>query len=91
MQTAAREVHEETGFSPLLANLRELRYVHSFAMRGRIPPLFAQETAFAVRVEGEPTLSDEHVEHRWCTLDEALQLLPFAGLKRAVRLAAAGS
>jgi lipoyl(octanoyl) transferase len=89
LQTAAREVHEETGFSPQLADLRELRYVHSFAMRGLIPPLFAQETAFAVRVEGEPTLSDEHVEHRWCTPEEALQLLPFAGLRRAVRLARA--
>jgi len=87
LQTAAREVYEETGFSPLLADLRELRYVHSFAMRGRLPPLFAQETAFAVRVEGEPTLSDEHDEHRWCTPDEALRLLPFAGLRRAVRLA----
>jgi hypothetical protein len=56
-------------------------------MRGRLPPLFAQETAFAVRVEGEPVLSDEHDEHRWCTEEEALSLLPFAGLRRAVRLA----
>jgi lipoyl(octanoyl) transferase len=87
LQTAAREVHEETGFSPRLADLRELGYVHSFAMRGRLPPLFAQETAFAVRVEGEPALSDEHDEHRWCTEEEALSLLPFAGLRRAVRLA----
>ena len=89
LQTAAREVHEETGFSPMLADFRELGYVHSFALGDRVPPLFAQETAFAVRVEGEPKLSDEHVEHRWCTPDEALRLLPFKGLRRAVRLAAA--
>ena len=38
-------------------------------------------------VEGEPTLSDEHDEHRWCTPEEALRLLPFAGLRRAVRVA----
>jgi hypothetical protein len=40
-----------------------------------------------VKASGEPVLSDEHVEHRFCTVDEALQLLPFAGLRRAVRLA----
>ena len=89
LQTAAREIHEETGFAPQLADVRELNYVHSFALGDRVPPLFAQETAFAALVEGEPRLSDEHEAHRWCTIDEALKLLPFAGLKRAVRLATA--
>jgi lipoyl(octanoyl) transferase len=86
LQTAAREVHEETGFAPLLEEIRELGYVHAFALGGRVPPLVVEETAFAVRVEGEPRLSDEHDEHRWCTPQEALRLLPFAGLRRAVRL-----
>ena len=86
LQTAAREIHEETGFSPRLDEIRELGYVHSFPLRG----VFAQETAFAVDVpNGEPTLSDEHVEHRWCTPEEALQLLPFAGLRHAVKLTTA--
>jgi lipoyl(octanoyl) transferase len=90
LQTAAREVHEETGFSPRLDEIRDLRYVHGFAIAERMPPLFAEETAFAARVSGEPRLSDEHDEHRWCTPEEALRLLPFAGLRRAVRLAQAG-
>jgi lipoyl(octanoyl) transferase len=90
LQTAAREIHEETGFSPRLDAIRDLGYQHSFAMAGRVPPLFARETAFGVTVSGEPRLSDEHDEHRWCTLDEALALLPYAGLRRAVRLAQAG-
>ena len=89
LQTAAREVHEETGFSPRLDEIRELGYAHGFALGGRVPPLFARETAFAATVSGEPRLSDEHDEHRWCTPDEALQLLPFAGLRRAVRLSQA--
>ncbi len=89
LQTAAREVHEETGFSPRLDGIRELGYAHGFALGGRVPPLFARETAFAATVSGEPRLSDEHDEHRWCTPDEALQLLPFAGLRRAVRLSQA--
>jgi len=87
LQTAAREIHEETGFSPRLDAIRDLGYVHAFTISGRVPPLFARETAFAATVEGEPRLSDEHVDHRWCTPQEALELLPFAGLRRAVRLA----
>ena len=89
LQTAGREVHEETGFSPRLDEIRELGYAHGFALGDRVPPLFARETAFAATVSGEPRLSDEHDEHRWCTPDEALQLLPFAGLRRAVRLSQA--
>ena len=89
LQTAAREVHEETGFSPRLDEIRELGYAHGFALGGCVPPLFARETAFAAAVSGEPRLSDEHDEHQWCTPDEALQLLPFAGLRRAVRLSQA--
>ena len=87
LQTAAREVHEETGFSPRLDQIRDLHYVHSFTLAGRVPPLFTEETAFAATVSGEPRLSDEHDQHRWCTPEEALQLLPFAGLRRAARLA----
>jgi len=87
LQTAAREIHEETGFSPRLDELRDLGYEHSFALGDRVPPLFVHETAFAATVLGEPRLSDEHQAHRWCTPAEALALLPFAGLRRAVTLA----
>ena len=87
LQTVAREVHEETGFSPRLDEIRDLQYVHSFALGDRVPPLVVQETAYTARVAGEPRLSDEHDDHRWCTPAEALSLLPFAGLRRAVRLA----
>jgi lipoyl(octanoyl) transferase len=90
LQTAAREVHEETGFSPRLDEIRDLEYVHAFALGGHDPLLFVEETAFAATVSGEPRLSDEHDEHRWCTPEEAARLLPFAGLRRAVRLAQAG-
>jgi lipoyl(octanoyl) transferase len=90
LQTAAREVHEETGFAPRLDELRDLDYVHCFALGDRVPPLFVQETAFAVRVDGEPRLSDEHDQHRWCPPREALEMLPFAGLRRAVRLSMGG-
>jgi lipoyl(octanoyl) transferase len=89
LSAAAREIHEETGFAPRLDELRELDYAHSFAMRDCMPPPFAHETSFVLKLSGdaEPRLSDEHVEHRWCTVEEALPLLPFAGLRRAVKLA----
>jgi lipoyl(octanoyl) transferase len=87
---AAREIHEETGFAPRLEEVRELGYAHSFAMRDCMPPPFAHETTFMLELANgaEPHLSDEHVAHRWCTVEEAMRLLPFAGLRRAVRLAA---
>ena len=92
---AARELYEETGFAPTLEEVRDLGYVHSFVldpaiMRREGPPLFARETAFAVRVpEGSDVRLDpsEHDAHEWVSLEEAASRLPFAGLRRAVRLA----
>lgn len=87
LQAAARELFEETGFSPRLEELRDLDYRHAFALGERVPPIFAQESAFACPVSGEPRLSAEHEELRWCTAEEAGALLPFAGLRRAATLA----
>jgi len=92
---AARELYEETGFAPALDEIRDLGYVHSFAldpavMRREGPPRFARETAFAVRVPaGSEVRLDpgEHEAHEWVGIDEALRRLPFAGLRRAVQLA----
>jgi lipoyl(octanoyl) transferase len=98
LATAAREVYEETGLTPALSDLVDLRYVHAFPLdRSRIPgppgphrPMFARETAFALRVPpGTEVRLDpgEHDSHRWCSVPEALQVLPFAGLRRALRIA----
>jgi lipoyl(octanoyl) transferase len=99
LQTAARELYEETGFAPRLDELVELGYAHSFVLQRDLalgalaagPPVFAREQAFAVRVPAgsEPRLdAREHVEHRWVAPDEAQRRLPFAGLRRAARMAA---
>ncbi|HXN83234.1 MAG TPA: lipoyl(octanoyl) transferase LipB [Myxococcales bacterium] len=99
LQTAARELQEETGFSPALEDLRDLDYAHSFPIdplpafaRPPRAPLFAHETAFALRVPygRDPELDpSEHDGWLWSSVPEALQLLPFAGLRRAVTLATA--
>jgi lipoyl(octanoyl) transferase len=91
---ARRELLEETGAD---AAVRALGYVHAFAVE---PPLaarfgdglvLAEETAFAARVPAGfgCTVSDEHAEHAWLAPDEALARLPYAGLRRAVRLSVA--
>jgi lipoyl(octanoyl) transferase len=95
---AARELYEETGLAPALSDLVDLRYVHAFPLDpSRIPgsspgraPSFARETAFAVRIPpGTEVRLDpgEHDLHQWCSIPEALRLLPFAGLRRALRIA----
>jgi lipoyl(octanoyl) transferase len=101
LPAAAREVQEETGFSPALEDLRDLDYAHSFPIdpllagagtKAPRAPLFAHETAFALRVRHgrDPELDPrEHDGWLWSSVPEALQLLPFAGLRRAVKLAAA--
>jgi lipoyl(octanoyl) transferase len=97
---AAREIYEETGLAPPLAEVRDLGYVHAFALdpspgapaaSPTRAPLFARETAFGLRVPAgsEPKLSpEEHDEARWLPLEDALRMLPFAGLRRGLRLAA---
>jgi lipoyl(octanoyl) transferase len=89
LATAAREIFEETGYSPELRQIRPLGYDHSFALGDRIPPFIIHETAFAATVLGDPRLSDEHDAWQWATAEEAMQRLPFAGLRRAVALAGA--
>ena len=98
---AARELFEETGFAPSLDLLQPLGYTHSFALDPALAgvnpalparPIFCRETAFAIRVEpsAEPRLEPrEHDAFRWAPLEDALALLPFAGLRRGVRMAIA--
>lgn len=84
-QAALRELSEETG---RMLDVEPLGYRHSFAFGETVPPELYEETAFHARWEGgEPKLDPtEHTEYRWAKLDEALELLPFAGLKTAARL-----
>jgi lipoyl(octanoyl) transferase len=91
-QAARRELREETGVE---APVEPLGYVHAFGIDPRLahepsPAVrTAEETAFLARLPaGAAVLSHEHQEQAWLRLDEALARLPYAGLRRAVRLAA---
>jgi 8-oxo-dGTP pyrophosphatase MutT (NUDIX family) len=76
---AARELLEETGLeAPSLDDVGDdLGYddvrVHAFATEAP--------------ADWEPTLNDEHDEHRWCTLDDALALLEYEEPREVVRRA----
>ncbi|MDQ3265631.1 MAG: lipoyl(octanoyl) transferase LipB [Myxococcota bacterium] len=89
LQAAGREVKEETGVA---LEVRPLDYVHAFALGDELPPRLVEETAFIARWPQGATLqrSPEHQEHRWISAQQAQTLLPFAGLKKAARMAAAG-
>jgi lipoyl(octanoyl) transferase len=91
---ARRELLEETGAD---VPVEPLGYRHAFALdpsinRARPGELvMVEETAFAARLPAGflPTLSDEHAEHAWATPEEAVSRIRFAGLRKALRLAAA--
>ncbi len=85
LEAARREVREETG---LHSEPVSLDYAHSFARPG---PAVTVETGFAVRVASSQTirLSAEHSSHEWVSVAEALERLPFEGLKETLRRGAA--
>jgi lipoyl(octanoyl) transferase len=91
---ARRELLEETGAD---AKVSALGYVHGFGIEpgllgaGEGGLRTAEETAFSARLPPgfAPRLSAEHVEWAWFEPDEAVARLRFAGLRKAVRLAAA--
>ena len=82
-QAAARELAEETGLHTLLVPLGlELGYETA---NGRM-----RVDAFAAQApeRWEPELDEEHVDYRWCPLQEALATLAYPEPREAVREAA---
>ncbi len=87
LAAAQRELREETGLD---ARVRPLGYVHAFGF-GEGPAVL-REHAFAAHVPAGARVAidpGEHVEASWLPVEAALAALPFAGLRRALRLAAA--
>jgi 8-oxo-dGTP pyrophosphatase MutT (NUDIX family) len=73
-QTLQRELHEE------LANITDI-HIGELLHATRLPWLIDGTNSLTLvffRVnavfEGEPVISDEHMDWRWCTLDEAREL-----------------
>ena len=82
-QAALREAREETGLE--IERVSPLEYEHAFTLDG---PVLVREHAFAVDGTGEVKLT-EHDAFEWLDTAAAIERMPFAGLKVAVRRAAA--
>ena len=82
-QAAARELEEETGLrAPLVPLGLELAY--------ETPDVRMRVDAFSAPApeQWEPDLNEEHVDHRWCPLEQAVVTLAYPEAREAVREAA---
>lgn len=78
-EAAARELAEEIGLVAPVAPLGlALSYEKPWG-RVRLDAFVAEAPA-----GWEPVLDEEHVEHRWCSLDRALELLAYPEPREAV-------
>jgi 8-oxo-dGTP pyrophosphatase MutT (NUDIX family) len=89
---AARELREETGLATTPVDL-ELAYRYALdeeppQVRARFEPDVTEIAVAAFVAEAprgwEPTLDEEHVGYRWCTLEDALGLLRYPEPRDAV-------
>lgn len=92
-EAAARELREETSLATTLRDLgHPLAYAVPEDMRSAYPADTSEvvvQSFVADAASGwEPTLNEEHDEHRWCTLEEALGLLHWPETREALRLIA---
>jgi 8-oxo-dGTP pyrophosphatase MutT (NUDIX family) len=96
-EAAQRELLEETG---LVTEVRELPVALSYsllddppAIRARYAPGIERVTVHAFVADApagwEPTLDAEHDVHRWCELEEALELMVYETTRAALRAGAA--
>jgi len=85
-QAAARELKEETGASGAVV---DLAYEQTFAWGENTPPRLARAHAFAADWPGGEVRLDaaEHDAFAWLSPQAALERVPFAGLREAVRRA----
>jgi 8-oxo-dGTP pyrophosphatase MutT (NUDIX family) len=93
---ARRELYEETG---LEASVVELGRTYRYSLEDEPPEVRARfdsdvaevaVSAFAVEAPPgwEPALDEEHVGYRWCTREEALELLRYPEPRDALELVA---
>jgi dATP pyrophosphohydrolase len=94
-EAAARELREETGLEAPIEDLG-LRLSYDLAgepeeLRRRFPPGTQRIELGLFRAEApigwEPVLDDEHVDHRWCDVGGAVELLRWPEPRDAVRAA----
>ena len=81
---ALREMAEETGITEAVKVLENVHYFE-FEFNGGYG--WAKEYVFGVQVseDAQCVISDEHSGQKWCTLDEALELLKYESNREGFR------
>lgn len=83
-ETAARELHEETGLRPL--RFYQASYVNRFYLAATdqiiLSPVFCAEVAAGAKV----VLNDEHTDFKWVSTKEAQQLYPWPGQRKSLAI-----
>jgi len=74
-QTALRELQEETGLRA--ETLYTAEHLEQFYEAGRNVITIVPAFLCFVDSDAEVQLNDEHLDYRWCTLEEALELTGF--------------
>jgi dATP pyrophosphohydrolase len=82
--SALREVQEETGLTKHIEILEDLHFFE-FETNGGFGVLKEYVFGLQVHPEAKTTISDEHSEQRWCTTEEALNLLKYENNKVGIR------
>ena len=75
-ESALREMEEETGISE---PIKILENIHYFEFEPNGGHGWAKEYVFGIQVseDAEAVISPEHTHQKWCTLNEALDLLKY--------------
>ena len=82
-QAAIRELDEETGLKPKHMFIADhiSRFYETYGDRINLVPVFGIEVD-----SDEVTLSEEHCDYKWVTLDEALEHLVWRGQKQGIQV-----
>ncbi|HBR87473.1 MAG TPA: hypothetical protein DEA65_06570, partial [Candidatus Marinimicrobia bacterium] len=82
-EAAKRELMEETGLKPkhMFVADHVSRFYEAHGDRINLVPVFGIEVD-----SDQITLSDEHCDYKWVTLEEALEHLVWQGQKKGIRV-----
>ena len=81
-ETAIRELKEETGFNPINMFVADhvSRFYETHGDRINLVPVFGIEVD-----SDEVNLSEEHIDCKWVSIDEALDKLIWSGQKKGIQ------
>lgn len=83
-EAALREMEEETGIRD---TVRVMENIHYFEFEANGGHGWTKEYVYGVQVQVgiEALISDEHTEMKWCTLEEACELLKYESNREGLR------